>query len=111
MSLTLTVTRRGEPTGEDDEQGNPVATPDSTFQIVVRAVAPNPSDETATDAGARVITGYRVFGYKSLAPLLPSDRLTIRGVPGWQVEGEVGLWESAFGSDRGGTEFVVRRSS
>lgn len=109
--ITLTVTRKGAPTGADDEQGNPVVGPDTNFPITVRAVAPNPSEETSGDAGANVITGYRIFGYKSLPALLPSDRLIIRGFPGWQVEGEVGLWESAFGTDRGGTEFVVRRSS
>lgn len=107
---TLTVTRRGAKTGVPDAQGNPTYTADTTFTVTVRAAAPNPAEESATLAGANVITGYRIYGYKGLA-LLPTDRLTINGVDGWQVEGEVGLWESAFGTSRGGTEFVVRRSS
>jgi hypothetical protein len=76
----------------------------------VRAVAPTSADESADPTGPRVITGYQVYGYKNQIPLLPTDRLTIRGVAGWQVEGEAGLWESAFGTARGGTEFAVRRS-
>lgn len=111
MSKTLTVTREGTLTTERDGQGNFIRTPESTFTIVVRAVAPNVADESTGDAGQRVITGKRIFGYKDLTPLLPTDRITIDGVDGWQVEGEFGFWESAFGTSRGGTEFVVRRSS
>ena len=111
MSLLLTVTRKGAPTGEPDEQGNPLYGPDTTFPLLVRAVAPASADESAQPTGPRVITGYQVYGYSNQIPLLPTDRLTIRGVPGWQVEGEAGFWESAFGTARGGTEFAVRRSA
>lgn len=110
MTKTLTVTREGTLTNVRDGQGNFTRTPDTTFTVVVRAVAPNLGDESEGDAGTRVITGKRIYGYKDLV-LLPTDRITIDGVSGWQVEGEPGLWESAFGTSRGGTEFVVRRSS
>lgn len=110
MTKAITVTREGAPTGDRDDQGNPVLGPDVTLTVVVRAIAPNLAEETTADSGVRLITGKRIYGYKDLV-LLPTDRITIDGVPGWQVEGEPGLWESAFGTSRGGTEFVVRRSS
>src|SRR5690606_3114421 len=100
---TVTVTRLGGPTGADDEQGNPIIGPDTTFDIDDVAVAASGSAgggntiENVAAYGPVVITGYTLF-LPSGTVLLASDRLTIRGVSGWQVEGDAsaGQWTSPF---------------
>jgi len=94
-----------------DEAGNPIMAPatTSTFDTLAPC-APVMADESEEAAGARVITGYRVYGPSGLV-LSPADRLTIRGVPGWQVEGEVGQWNRGSDGTGRGVEFTVRRGS
>jgi hypothetical protein len=94
-----------------DEAGAPVLAAPTTFTFTTLApCAPILSDESEEAAGARVITGYRIFGPSGLA-LSPADRLTIRGVPGWQVEGELGQWNRGSNGTGKGVEFMVRRGS
>lgn len=108
---TVTVTRPGAATGPDDEQGNPTELPATTFDIDDVAVAPAGSDETPEALGVWVVTGFTLylpFG----TVLLPADRLTIRGVPGWQVEGDATAsgWRSPFDGGGRGVVVSVRRS-
>jgi len=107
---TVTGYAPGTPTGTDDTQGNPVLGADVTFSFVTLApCAPIRAEETAEDYGAAIITGWKIFAAADLV-LDPRSVLTIRGVGGWQVEGEVGRWNrSSDGSGRG-VEFAVRRS-
>lgn len=110
---TVTVTSPSAPVvpAEFDEAGNPVQAAATTFTFTTLApCAPVMADESEEAAGARIITGYRIFGPSGLV-LSPADRLTIRGVPGWQVEGEVGQWNRGSDGSGKGAEFMVRRGS
>lgn len=107
----VTVTRPGEPTGEFDDGGNPVAGPDVTFDVVDVAVAPAGSEEDPQALGTWVVTGYTLYvPYGTV--LKPSDRLTVRGVDGWQVEGdtEASGWRNPFNGRTPGAVVTVRRS-
>lgn len=110
---TITVTSPSAPVvpAAWDEAGSPILAAPTTFTFETLApCAPIMADESEEAAGARVISGYRIFGPSGLT-LSPADRLTIRGVAGWQVEGEVGQWNrSSDGSGRG-VQFMVRRGS
>jgi len=115
---TITVFRKGVPTGGDDEQGNPKVGPDTTFDIEKVAIAPNggiagsgASDETPSPYGPVVVTGYTLylpFG----AALRASDWITIRGIDGWQVEGESEAtgWRNPFNGVTPGSVVSVRRA-
>lgn len=110
---TVTVTSPSGPAVPPafDEAGSPVlADPTTSTFTTLAPCVPIHADESEQAAGARVITGYRVFGPSGLV-LSPADRLTIRGVSGWQVEGEVYQWNrSSTGTGRG-VEFMVGRGS
>lgn len=108
---TITVTREGALTPARDAQGNPVYAPPTTFNVADVAVEPTGSDETPELMGVWVVTGYRLFlPYGTV--LLPSDRLTIRGVQGWQVEGDstASGWRSPFDGGGRGVVVGVRRA-
>lgn len=110
---TVTVTRLGAPTDEYDERGNPVLDAPSTFTITDVALAPQTSEETAEAPGVRVVTGYELYCPYDTDPLLPTDRLTIRGVPGWQVAGDTTAagWRSPFDGLGRGVVVNVKRAS
>lgn len=116
---TITVFRLGTPTGEDDEQGNPKVGPDTTFDIEHVGVAPSggiagtgASSETASPYGPVVVTGYTLYCPYGTS-LRPSDRVTIRGVEGWQVEGESEAtgWRNPFNGLTPGSVISVKRAS
>lgn len=107
---TVTVTRKGTPTGAYDGQGNPVVGADSTFTIEGVAVAPAGSEEDPQNLGLWVVTGYTLLmPYGTV--LKPTDRLTIRGVDGWQVVGETGSWRNPFNGLTPGSVVSVKRAS
>lgn len=108
---TVTVTRQGEPTGDHDEGGNPILEPDTTFDISDVAVAPAGSEEDPQALGTWVVNGFNLFlPYGTV--LKPSDRITVRGVSGWQVEGdtEASGWRNPFNGRTPGAVVTVRRS-
>jgi hypothetical protein len=108
---TVTVTRAGAATGEPDEQGNPTPAPATSFTVSDVAIAPAGSDETPEAQGVWVVTGYTLYlPYGTV--LLPDDRLTIRGVDGWQVEGDstAAGWRNPFNGLEPGVVVSVRRS-
>lgn len=111
---TVTVTRPGAPiTDTYNDQGNPVLDADSTFTIPGTAIAPTGSTETAEAPGIFVITGYDLFCPFGTVPILPTDRLTIRGVDGWQMTGEsTGAgWRNPFNGRTPGVVITVKRAS
>ncbi|TFD58017.1 hypothetical protein E3T43_07140 [Cryobacterium sp. Hh7] len=109
MSETITITRKGVPTGGYDEGGYPIIGADTIFPVDIIAFAPRGSDESATTAGQKVITGGTVYGFPGLI-LLSTDRLDIRGET-LQVEGESGLWASPYSGESKGIEVAVKRAS
>jgi len=110
---TITVTREGAPTGEFDTQENPVLGPPSTFPISDVAIAPTGSDETPGAPGVFVVTGFDLYMPFDAPALVASDRITFRGVDGWQVEGEatVSGWRNPFNGSTPGAVVHVRRAS
>lgn len=110
---TVTVTRAGAPTGGEDEQGNPIIGPDILFDIADVAIAPETSTETAENPGIRVVVGYTLYCPYSAPALLPEDRLTVRGVEGWQVVGDTTAlgWRSPFDGIGRGVVVTVKRAA
>lgn len=106
------VARAGTPTGDYDEQGNPILTADSSFTIIDVAVAPQGSEETTDAPGIFVITGYELYCPPGTV-LLPTDRLTVRSVDGWQVQGDstAAAWRSPFDGGERGVVVSVKRAS
>lgn len=110
---TVTVTRRGAPIpGEYDVQGTPVLGPTSTFEIEDVAVEPTGTDESPEAMGVWVITGFKLY-LPYGADLLDTDRITIRDIPGWHVEGDsmVTGWRNPFDGKGRGSVISVRRAS
>lgn len=109
---TVTVTRKGEPTGEYDGQGSPIIGPDTAFDIEDVPVAPAGSTEDPQNIGLWVVTGFTLYlPYGTV--LLPTDRLKVRGVEGWQVVGstEASGWRSPFTGKEFGAVVSVNRSA
>lgn len=109
---TVTVTRAGVSTGAYDLQGNSVLSAGSTFTVTDVAVAPAGTEEDPLALGLFVATGFTLYlPYGTV--LLPNDRLTVRGVTGWQVEGDVTAsgWRNPFDGLGRGVVVSVRRSS
>ena len=109
MALTITRIRPGAPTGDYDEQGNPVPGSPSSTLIEVVAFAPAVSDETAEAFGAQVIDAGTIYGPVGL-DLRPGDTVVVRGDL-FQVEGNVRDWFSPYNSSVDGVEVLVRRAS
>lgn len=104
----ITGSQSGAQTGEDD-RGHPVFAREQISFMSVAPCEPLGSSEGDTSFGPDVITGYRVFGPAGLV-LRPDAVFTIRGVSGYQLDGDVGEWRSGAGRRRQ-TVFIVRRSS
>lgn len=108
---TITVTRQSEPTGDIDDGGNPVLADDFSFEVDNVAVAPAGSEEDPQALGLWVVTGYTLYlPYGTV--LKPSDRLTVRGVDGWQVVGdsEAAGWRNPFNGRTPGVVVSVERA-
>jgi len=107
----VTVTRPGLGSGPDDARGNPTPAPPTTFNVEDVAVAPAGSEEDPQALGLLVVTGYTLY-LPYGTTLLPADRLTIRGVDGWQVEGDstVAGWRNPFTGETPGVVVSVRRA-
>ena len=111
---TITVTRRGaEIPDVPDSQGNPTFAADTTFTISDVAVAPAGSTETAEAPGVFVITGYALYCPYASPALVETDRITVRGVEGWQVVGETVAagWRNPFSGATPGVVVNVQRAS
>jgi hypothetical protein len=108
----IEVTSKGTPTGQDDAHGSPILTAATTRTIEGVAVAPATSEETNDATGLRVVTGYDLY-LPSGEQLLATDRITIRGVSGWMVEGDAtaGQWTNYFTGRGKGVQVTVRRAS
>lgn len=109
---SITVTRPGAPTGGFDAAGNPVLTADTTVVVSDVAVAPEKASEPAEPWGSQAVNGYTLympFG----TDIRADDLVTVRGVAGWQVQGDVRTvdWVNPFSGWQAGTVAVVRRSS
>jgi hypothetical protein len=108
---SVTVTRQGEPTGTyDDDTGAAIIGPDSTFPIDDVAVEPAGTSEDPQSMGLWVVKGFTLY-LPYGAVLRPTDRLTVRGVEGWQVVGDTTAsgWRNPFtGSEKGSVVSVKK---
>ena len=109
---TITVTRKGVPTGGYDSGGYPIVGADTTFPIVRVPIAPAGSTEDPQTLGLWVVTGFTLYlPYGTI--LLPTDRIEIRGIPGWQVVGDTTAsgYLSPFSGKKAGAVVSVKRAS
>jgi hypothetical protein len=110
---TITVTRPGgTPTGAYDTLGNPVLSGGSTFTVDEVAVAPLTPQESAELWGPENRGGYILYMPHGTA-LESTDRVAVRGEPGFQVQGDADLaqWRSPFTGWTAGAVAIVRRAS
>jgi len=109
---TVTVTRPGAVIpGEWDAQGNPLIGPDETFTIDDVAVAPAGTEEDPQALGLWVVTGFTLYlPYGTV--LHATDRLTVRGIEGWQVVGDTDAagWRNPFDGVGRGTVVSVKKA-
>lgn len=105
---SITVTREGTPTGDNDDAGNPIIGPPDESTVVDVALEPIMAEETP---GVWSVTGYRLYCPYG-TEFLQDDRLTIRGVAGWQVEGDTAAagWRSPFDGVGRGVVLMARRA-
>lgn len=109
---TVTVTRIGAVTSGFDEAGDPHRAAPTTFNVTNVGVAPLTSEESMELFGDVAENGYTLY-LPYGTELLASDRVTVRGVSGWQVDGDARTvdWRSPFTGWEPGTVAVVRRAS
>lgn len=109
---TITVTREGAPTGAYDAAGNPVLSASVDSPITDVGVAPLTPQESIEIFGAMNIGGYTLYLPED-ADLRSTDSITVRGEPGYQVQGDAGLveWRSPFTGWNPGQVAIVRRAS
>lgn len=109
---SVIVTRKGEPNGEYDAQGYPAVGADTTFAIDKVPVAPAGTSEDPQTLGLWVVTGFTLY-LPFDTVLLPTDRLEIRGVKGWQVVGDTTAagYMSPFTGKKAGVVVSVKRAS
>ena len=108
----VTVTRAGGPVAGFDAQGSPLVAADSTFTVLDVAVEPAGTSEDPQSMGLWVLTGFTLYlPYGTV--LLPSDRLEVRGVSGWQVVGDTSAsgWRNPFTGGEKGSVVSVKRAS
>lgn len=111
---TITVIRLGAAVpGEFTDLGDPVLAEPTSFEIGDVAISPAGSVETVSAPGVFVVTGYDLFCPYDAPMLLPSDRFTIRGTPGWQMSGEsIGAgWRNPFDGRGRGVVINVKRGN
>lgn len=106
---TVTITRPGAGTDDDDAQGNPVLEASTTLSSSGWFIAGN-------NGGAEEATGYgtddvaRITIYNpSVVDVRASDQITARGRI-WKVVGIVEPWASPWGSTLGGTAVTLERA-
>lgn len=109
---TITITRLGAVTSGYDDAGDPNRAAPSTFDVTDVGVAPITSDESAELFGDVAENGYTLY-LPYGTELLATDRVTVRGVAGWQVVGDARTvdWRSPFSGWTPGTVAIVRRAS
>ena len=109
---TVTVTRKGIATGGYDAQGYPIIGADTTFTILDVAIEPAGTMEDPQSMGLWVVTGFTLYLPYSTV-LLPTDRLEVRSVSGWQVVGDITAsgWRNPFTGDMPGVVMSVRKAS
>lgn len=109
---TITVTRPTVLADAWDDSGAPLPGPDEVFTVDDVAIAPQTSDESPEAPGVFVVTAFNLYCPPGTV-FEPSDVITVRGVPGWQVEGETAAstWRNPFNGSNPGVVVTVRRSS
>lgn len=95
---------------EYDEQGRAKRAAEVVVDVAGCDLAPEGAQESRQMFGQYVVTGYKVFA--PAGTTVDADAtFTIRGVAGWQMEGEVGDWRSRSSGGRRGVVFSVKRGS
>lgn len=105
---TITVSRVAD--GQRDSHGNVIPGVESSWDLDGFAVAASTSDDQVSNVGTRVITGYTLYRRKP-ADIRTTDSLTIRGIPGWKVDGEVFPWVNPYKARQRGVQFSVKRGA
>ena len=109
---TVTVTRKGTATGGYDDQGYPIIGADTTFTVSDVGVEPAGTTEDPQSMGLWVVTGFTLYlPYGTV--LLPTDRIEVRSVSGWQVVGttDASGWRNPFTGDTPGVVASVKKAS
>jgi hypothetical protein len=106
---SITITRPGEPTEEDDEQGNPVLGAPTTSTSTGWFIAGNNGGaEEATEYGTSDVARITIYN-RAVVDVRAADQITARGRI-WKVVGIVEPWASPWGSDLGGTAVTLERA-
>lgn len=93
--------------GGTDAYGDPIASTETTHTIDA-AIAPRTSDDVDGLGRNGVVVGLELFCTDPNADLLRTDLVEYRGER-WEIDGEIGVWESPFGAMADGLSCALKR--
>lgn len=106
---TVTIIRKGAPTGAHDGQGNPVMAADSEIVSDGWAVSPRATGSTAESFGQETITGLSLYRRDEVT-VFPTDKFSVRGTV-WVVDGDLGRWVNPYADAFVGVVVNLKRQS
>lgn len=92
VTESVTLVRKGAPTGAYDSQGYPVISADSELLSRGWKVAARSSAESALNFGQVVVTGITIYN-RAQVEVLTTDGVKVRG-ESWAVDGDVAAWRN-----------------
>lgn len=103
----MMITIHRDTPGGGDEYGDPIEGTTSTFEIDA-VIAPATSNDVSDRGRTGVVVGLTLFSQDPCADLLRTDWVEYRGER-WDIDGDVGVWESPFSGAADGVEVALKR--
>lgn len=110
---TVTIIRRGAPTGGEDSQGNPVFAADTEIESDGWAVSPRATgsafsrDTTAESFGQVTVAGLTLYRREEVT-VHSTDKFFVRGTA-WVVDGDLGDWVNPYAAEFVGMVVNLKR--
>lgn len=105
--MTVTVIR-GTPAGHDPH-GDPLETTSTSHELDGAVVAPRSTNSMTGRARHGTVTTQALYA-KPGADVQAGDVIVDAAGRRWEIDGEIDVWESPFGSLADGVEIALRRS-
>lgn len=93
--------------GGTDEYGDPIDGTETVFEID-GVIAPRTSTDVDDRGRTGIVVGLSVYVQGTDHDVLRTDQFEYRGER-WDVDGEIGVYESPFGDGCDGLEFALKR--
>lgn len=90
-----------------DPYGDPIESTETTHEIDA-AIAPRTSSDIDGLGRSGVVVGLELFCTDPCADLRRTDLVEYRGER-WEIDGDIGVWESPFGAGADGLTCALKR--